>query len=70
MNDQHLKVSDFVAASVPVAAGKTAGVVAALTLSDWQSIASIAGTLLGAAYLLWRWRRDAKRNSNHPFSRE
>lgn len=35
--------------------------VASLTLADWKDIASIAGGLLGAAYLIWKWRKESRK---------
>lgn len=34
--------------------------VAAWTMNDWLIMASIAYVCLQAAYLIWKWRRDAK----------
>lgn len=31
-----------------------------LPLSDWLVLASIAFVVLQAAYLIWKWRRDAR----------
>lgn len=57
----NLRPADFLAASVPTITSFSARIVASLTLSDWKDIASIAGAVLGAAYLLWKWRREATR---------
>lgn len=48
-----LKSSDYIAAAVPT--------FASITLSDLNVIVSILGTTLGIAYLLWKWRREAKK---------
>lgn len=32
----------------------------ALTLNDWVGIATIGYVLLQAAYLVWKWRREAR----------
>jgi hypothetical protein len=34
--------------------------VASITLSQVNQVAALVGTLLGIAYLLWKWRREAK----------
>lgn len=34
---------------------------AALTLNEWVAVATIAYIVLQAAYLIWRWRRQACR---------
>lgn len=57
----HLRVSDIFAASVPTVTSVAFRTVASLTLSDWKDIASIAGAVLGAVYLVWKWRREARR---------
>lgn len=44
--------SDILAAAVPPAAG--------LTLAEVNQIASLASLALGAAYLIWKWLREAK----------
>ena len=36
-----------------------------LPLSDWLVLASIMFVLLQAAYLVWKWRRDARRDQEH-----
>ena len=33
-----------------------------LPLGDWLVLASIAFVVLQAAYLVWKWRRDARRD--------
>lgn len=35
--------------------------VAGLHVNDWLAICGIVFIVLQAAYLIWRWRRDAKR---------
>lgn len=35
--------------------------VAGLHVNDWLAIIGIVFILLQAAYLIWRWRRDARR---------
>lgn len=51
---------DLVAALAPTLGVKVGGMFAALTLADWKDIASIAGGVLGTAYLLWKWRKEAR----------
>ena len=34
---------------------------AMVSLSQVDEIAALVGTLLGIAFLLWRWRREAQR---------
>lgn len=36
--------------------------VASITLGHINSLVGIVGGLLGIAYLLWKWRRDASKN--------
>lgn len=51
MND--ITSRDFATAGVPA--------VASLTLSQVNSFIGIVGGLLGIAYLLWKWKREAKK---------
>jgi hypothetical protein len=67
-----LKVSDYVTAAVPVGATQTANAFANLSLADWELLTRIgttlAGFLIGTAFLIWKWRREAKRrDSRLPF---
>lgn len=32
---------------------------ASITLAQWNQIAGIFGALVGAAYVIWKWRMDA-----------
>lgn len=59
----NLRTSDYVVASVPVGAKAVAELFATLTLEDLNNLAGIFGALLGAAFLIWRWRREAKGGS-------
>jgi hypothetical protein len=34
---------------------------AMVTLSQVNEVAALVGTLLGIAFLLWRWRREAQK---------
>jgi hypothetical protein len=34
---------------------------AMISLSQINEVAGLVGTLLGIAFLLWRWRREAKK---------
>lgn len=45
-----INAKDFVTASVPT--------VAMLSIAKINEIAGLIATLLGIAYLLWRWRRQ------------
>lgn len=47
-----LRPADILAAVTPSAS--------ALTLAEWNHLVAIGCALLGAAYLLWRWRREAR----------
>ena len=49
----NLKTGDLIAAGTPS--------VAFLTLSQWNQLLGIIGTLLGIAYLVWKWRKEAKK---------
>jgi hypothetical protein len=57
----HLRPADFAIASVPAGASIVLKKIADLTLADWNNIAGIGGACLGACYLLWKWRREARR---------
>jgi hypothetical protein len=74
MNPPSLKVSDYAAAAVPAAASETASAFARLSLAEWEIITRIGstlfGALLGGAYLVWKWRREARKSTNHPFARD
>jgi hypothetical protein len=47
-----LSPSDYVAAAAPV--------LGSLSLAEINTCAQIFGALLGAAYLVWKWRREAR----------
>lgn len=66
----NLRPADFLAASAPAGASIIAKKIADLTLADWNSLAGIVGAILGTAYLLWKWRREAKRATRPPISRD
>jgi hypothetical protein len=51
MNPTHVK--DLATASTPV--------VAFTSLSQVNDVAALIGTLLGIAFLLWRWKREASK---------
>ena len=48
----HLKPADIIAAAVPT--------VSATVVAQANQIVGMIGSLLGIAYLLWRWRREAR----------
>jgi uncharacterized membrane protein YfcA len=66
--NQHLSAEqrhDLVNAGYQAAPGAAAAGgarVAGLPLSDWLVLASLAFVALQAAYLVWKWRRDARRD--------
>lgn len=66
--NQHLSAEqrhDLVTAGYQTAPGAAAAGgarVAGLPLSDWLVLASLAFVALQAAYLTWKWRRDARRD--------
>jgi hypothetical protein len=47
-----LQAKDYIVAGTPA--------VASITLGQVNQVAALVGTLLGIAYLLWKWRREAK----------
>ena len=47
-----LQAKDYIVAGTPVAAS--------ITLSQVNQVAALVGTILGIAYLLWKWWREAK----------
>lgn len=52
--------SDFIAAAAPV--------LGSITLADVNSASQILGACLGAAYLIWKWRREATAPAPAPTS--
>jgi len=50
MNSDNIKAT--LTAATPAAA--------MMSLSQVNEVAALVGTLLGIAFLLWRWRREAK----------
>jgi hypothetical protein len=51
MNTDHTKA--ILTAATPAAA--------MVSLSQVNEVAALVGTLLGIAFLLWRWRREAQK---------
>ena len=52
MNASRLSLPDYLAAAAPV--------LGSLSLAELNSLAQLVGAGLGAAYLIWKWRREAK----------
>ena len=50
------KPSDVIAATIPV--------LSTVTLGQINDLVGIAGGMIGMAYLIWRWHRDAKQNNS------
>lgn len=48
--------------ATPGAAAAGGARMVGLPLSDWLVVASIAFVVLQAAHLIWKWRRDARRD--------
>lgn len=48
--------------ATPGAAAAGGARMVGLPLSDWLVVASIAFVALQAGYLIWKWRRDARRD--------
>lgn len=48
----HLKPSDIIAAAAPT--------LSATLVAQANQVVGMIGSLLGIAYLLWRWRREAR----------
>lgn len=74
--NQHLSAeqkSDLASAayqSAPGAAAAGGARVMGLPLSDWLVLVSLAFVALQAAYLVWKWRRDARRDQEHREDRQ
>lgn len=59
--EQKQDIAVAVVQTTPGAASAGAARLGGLPLSDWAVIATIGFVLLQAAYLIWKWRRDYKR---------
>ncbi len=58
----HLTPSDIFAASLPTSASVVSW------MAGFNAIATGVSIMLGIAYLLWKWRKEAKRReTNAPF---
>lgn len=60
--EQKHDLASAVYQSTPGAVAAGGARMAGLPLSDWLVVASIAFVLLQAGYLVWKWRRDARRD--------
>lgn len=49
----HLTKADYIAAAVPISA--------IITLDQINGVIAAIGGILGIAYLLWKWRREARK---------
>lgn len=58
-------MSEDIARDVGAAAMKAAPPLAvwSLTANDWLALAAIAYTILQAAHLIWKWRREVRRQA-------
>lgn len=56
--------------ATPGAAAAGGARMVGLPLSDWLVVASIAFVVLQAAYLIWKWRRDARRDARRDLERQ
>lgn len=54
----HLRTSDYIAA--------IATPLASLTLAEINALVGILGGATGFMYLVWKWRREAKRSESRP----
>lgn len=59
--EQKQDIAVAVVQTTPGAASAGAARLGGLPLSDWAVIATIGFVVLQAAYLIWKWRRDYKR---------
>jgi hypothetical protein len=66
----NLRPADFLAASAPAGGSVIATKIADLTLADWNNLAGICGAVLGGAYLVWKWRKEARRGTRPPIGRD
>lgn len=66
-HEQHLKNA---AEATPAAAAATATLVLGMRPDEWLSFAGIVFIALQAVYLLWKWRRDARKDREEREARE
>lgn len=59
--EQKQDIAVAIVQTTPGAASAGAARLGGLPLSDWAVIATIGFVVLQAAYLIWKWRRDYKR---------
>lgn len=60
-SEQRHDVGVAVAQSTPGAVASAGTHIAGLPLSDWAVVATILFVLLQVGHLIWKWRRDARR---------
>lgn len=63
--EQKQDIAVAIVQTTPGAASAGAARLGGLPLSDWAVIATIGFVVLQAAYLIWKWRRDYKREQAH-----
>lgn len=61
--EQKQDLATAAAHSTPGAVAGSAARIGGLPLSDWVMLASIGFIALQAAYLVWKWRRDYRRDA-------
>jgi len=61
VSDQKHEVIAQAMQSTPSITAATATVLLGVTVSEWLGIVSIGFIVLQAAYLVWKWRREARK---------
>lgn len=67
--EQKHDIGHAVFQTAPGAAVAGGARVGGLPLSDWLVVASIGFIILQAAFLVWKWRRAARRDRKYPSQR-